>query len=118
MYSWPERYPVVVEGRYNVSRGVPFDHIDHCINALRETVMCSADITPNVWQRDSGSHNISIVHFNTLHTCRNFDALRDWAKPRMPKGEDYSILSTPPAVGAEVEKEDAHKHKHEHEHAE
>lgn len=111
MYTWPERYPDVVKGRYAISHGISFDHIDHCINALRESVMCSADISPNVWQRPPG-YNTSIVHFNTVHTCRNFDALQDWADLRVPKGEEIRYIWPPNVTDADMYVE--HKHEHPH----
>ncbi|KZP06292.1 hypothetical protein FIBSPDRAFT_842279 [Athelia psychrophila] len=36
----PDYYPML---RINHD----FDHVDHCVNSLRESLMCSVDITPN-----------------------------------------------------------------------
>ncbi|KAB5576188.1 hypothetical protein GE09DRAFT_1281885 [Coniochaeta sp. 2T2.1] len=52
------------------------DHIDHCINHIRQSLQCHADLTPMEW-RLSGS-NI-IIKTDTHHTCRNFDKIHRWA---------------------------------------
>ncbi|KZT36409.1 hypothetical protein SISSUDRAFT_1034870 [Sistotremastrum suecicum HHB10207 ss-3] len=56
----------------------PFDHTDHCINILRESVMCTVDITPNVFQWSDLKRQVW-PHFDSVHTCRNFDAINEWA---------------------------------------
>ncbi|KAL5335492.1 hypothetical protein BJX70DRAFT_390601 [Aspergillus crustosus] len=53
-------------------------HVDHCINSVRQSLMCSSDISTihwlwvdkdQMWEADG----------STVHTCRNFETLRDWA---------------------------------------
>lgn len=62
---WPEAF---VDGHYSV------DHAHHCMNGIRQSLQCHADVTPQVFQyvpeRDMVRSN-----FNVLHTCRNFDAV-------------------------------------------
>ncbi|WQF86829.1 Putative mycotoxin biosynthesis protein UstYa [Colletotrichum destructivum] len=54
-------------------------HLEHCIDALRQAVMCSVDITPHPWTwKDSENKEVADV----MHTCRNFDAIREWARTR------------------------------------
>ncbi|TDZ31335.1 Oxidase ustYa [Colletotrichum spinosum] len=54
-------------------------HLEHCIDALRQAVMCSADVTPHPWVwKDGQNREVADV----MHSCRNFDAIRDWARPR------------------------------------
>jgi hypothetical protein len=67
----PDRYPPIP-----ISHG--FDHIDHCVNSVRESLMCSVDVTPNVWVWDEGRKS-SFPRLDTVHTCRNFDKVRAWA---------------------------------------
>ena len=53
-------------------------HIDHCVDSIRQTLMCNADITPLTWTWDDRRQK----HFNrgtVLHTCKRFDKLLDWA---------------------------------------
>ena len=53
-------------------------HVAHCIDAIRQSLMCSSDITAYTWTWDDelGSHKNNVKN---PHTCRNFDDLRDWA---------------------------------------
>ena len=53
-------------------------HVDHCIETVRMSLMCYADITPVLVEvtpnRKLGSKN----DFNVHHKCRNFGKLRDY----------------------------------------
>lgn len=53
------------------------------INTLRQSLMCSADVTPNVWQVKA---NVSQIQFNTLHTCRDFEGIQKWASEHRSPG--------------------------------
>ncbi|KAK0476495.1 hypothetical protein IW261DRAFT_1367875 [Armillaria novae-zelandiae] len=57
------------------------EHVSHCVDAIRQSLMCSADISVNVWQ---WRHELSAVvgYSSQVHSCRNFDKLRDWARER------------------------------------
>ncbi|KAK0755791.1 hypothetical protein N5P37_011665 [Trichoderma harzianum] len=56
-------------------------HLEHCIDALRLSLMCTGDMTliPIRWSKNRNWINPS---FDTDHTCRNYEALRDWSLPR------------------------------------
>lgn len=42
--------------------------------------MCHGDITPYVWQwNETLGYNQNMI--STPHPCRNFDKIRDWARP-------------------------------------
>lgn len=102
--AWPERYSKAAEGRYLSAGTDIIDHVDHCLNSIRETITCHADVTPNVWRRRSepGRHSHhddtenyeSIARYNTVHTCRNYGAIQEWAHrhstPRPPLYEDFN----------------------------
>jgi hypothetical protein len=52
-------------------------HLDHCVDMLRQAVMCGADVSPFIWARDprdGRAKGISTV----VHTCRDFEAIRKW----------------------------------------
>lgn len=55
------------------------EHLEHCYDALRQSLMCSSDVTPLPWMWDEEAHMAKEVA-TVLHTCRNFNAIRDWAK--------------------------------------
>lgn len=54
--------------------------IGHCLDILRQQLMCKADVSilGHVWIRDYGIY----PDFNTKHRCKNFEAIRDWARDR------------------------------------
>ena len=54
--------------------------LDHCVDALRQTLMCHADVSPI-----SFHVNVPVAHgvfprLSTSHTCRDFGKIQDWAK--------------------------------------
>ncbi|KAH8104501.1 hypothetical protein BXZ70DRAFT_590700 [Cristinia sonorae] len=55
------------------------DHASHCLDNLRQSVMCASDISLVVWQWVEEANRASIS-MNTIHSCRNFDKIVDWAK--------------------------------------
>lgn len=52
---------------------------DHCIDTIRLGIMCHGDISLVTfdWTDDELLPN---ANFNIEHECRNFDAIRGWAK--------------------------------------
>lgn len=56
-------------------------HLEHCINYLRQSAMCSLDITP-VAVEWTTRWNRRVHHFDTWHTCRDFDKVRGWMLQR------------------------------------
>ncbi|KAJ8060844.1 hypothetical protein OCU04_009928 [Sclerotinia nivalis] len=57
-------------------------HVSHCLDLLRQQLMCTVDIgvMGQVWVHPETPE--AYVDFNTKHRCRDFDAVRDWAKER------------------------------------
>jgi hypothetical protein len=55
--------------------------LDHCLDSLRQAIMCHSDISLFVhrWNEDSQFFR---ARFNTARTCRNFDNIQDWASER------------------------------------
>ena len=51
-------------------------HTDHCVDSIRQTLMCGADISSIVWVRDSD--NIIRPEGRVAHSCRNFDRIAEW----------------------------------------
>ncbi|KZT31466.1 hypothetical protein SISSUDRAFT_995092 [Sistotremastrum suecicum HHB10207 ss-3] len=78
MALWPERYGEPVLGEPIMKDDpTPFDHVDHCINILRENIVCNADITPDPYQWDEDKRQI-MPRFDSVRTCRNFEAIQEW----------------------------------------
>jgi len=65
--------------------------IAHCLDILRQQLMCTVDVgvLGQVWfQPDESKPPGAFVDFNTMHKCRNFDAIRNWAeKHQLPEVE-------------------------------
>jgi hypothetical protein len=61
------------------------DNLDHCIDQIRQVLMCNADLTPvpTMWHDSILDHYIDA---DQVHTCRNFDAIRAWASSRNSAG--------------------------------
>jgi hypothetical protein len=58
-----------------------FALLDHCIETLRMNLMCQGDIGMFTFKTypELGDNDPWPV-FSTLHTCRNFDTIRNWAR--------------------------------------
>ncbi|KAI9647635.1 hypothetical protein NHQ30_004020 [Ciborinia camelliae] len=58
-------------------------HIEHCIDDLRQSLMCSADVTPLSWIWDPGNEGErpqAKVYAEVAHTCRDFEMIVAWAR--------------------------------------
>jgi len=52
-------------------------HLEHCIDNLRQVLMCSADVGIITYEWVRG-FSIPYPNFNTKHKCRNFEKVIDW----------------------------------------
>ncbi|KAG2068293.1 hypothetical protein BDR04DRAFT_1232907 [Suillus decipiens] len=75
--SWLEYYDPMDEDFQNKPATVR-KHIDHCIEMLRQDIMCHADVTMITWYWVEG-HTVPYPNFNTRHRCRNFEKIVDWS---------------------------------------
>ncbi|KAJ7445649.1 hypothetical protein FB451DRAFT_1148732 [Mycena latifolia] len=83
---------------------VPRGHIRHCIGAIRQALMCSADTSTIVWQW-SDELQVAEQRDDVVHVCRDFDHIRDWASKRTFEDaeSDFSVyidddLPVPPII--------------------
>lgn len=85
---YPDQYPNM---RMNTTYGDW--HIRHCVDSIRQSLMCSSDISVIVWQWNSTAKQ----HFpkgNIAHTCRNFGMIQEWARKRVldfDREFDYTV---------------------------
>jgi hypothetical protein len=60
-------------------------HVDHCIETLRQTLMCHADVTPLLVRLDPESPTGTRADFSAHHKCRDFERVMafvdEWADP-------------------------------------
>ncbi|KAK8116533.1 uncharacterized protein PG998_004814, partial [Apiospora kogelbergensis] len=72
--------------------------VDHCIDALRMSIMCTSDVTPITFYDSEAlpGRQYPLPDFSSLHTCRNFDAILEWNKhnPRAVMWEEVGNAST------------------------
>ncbi|EMR64860.1 hypothetical protein UCREL1_8172 [Eutypa lata UCREL1] len=52
-------------------------HLEHCVETLRQTLMCHGDITLLTYNWVEG-REMPYPNFNTLHTCKKWDKLIEW----------------------------------------
>lgn len=53
-----------------------FFFLDHCIDILRQILMCHADVSPTPFFYRASDDNVNSVLANT-HMCRDFDKIKD-----------------------------------------
>ena len=73
------------------------DHVDHCIDAIRQSLMCSSDVSVLVWKWNKKWQR-SLEVGQIVHTCRRFDKIQAWAKERAIYGgfdADYREANDP-----------------------
>jgi hypothetical protein len=77
---------------YSTREPLPVNHIRHCIGAIRQALMCSADISTIVWQW-SDQFQTAEQRDDIPHICRDFDRIRDWASEHTFENEevDFSV---------------------------
>ncbi|KAJ7626551.1 hypothetical protein DFH06DRAFT_1227968 [Mycena polygramma] len=67
------------------------DHISHCVDWIRQSVMCAGDTSVIVWQWQD-SLNTTLPRGDTAHTCRKFEPLQHWGKERVLRnGYDQTV---------------------------
>ncbi|KAF8202776.1 hypothetical protein K438DRAFT_1670970 [Mycena galopus ATCC 62051] len=54
-------------------------HLDHCVDWIRQSLMCAGDTSVVVWQWDP-MQQITTFQGSVAHTCRNFEKLREWGQ--------------------------------------
>lgn len=97
--AWPEIYSNAASGRFALVAGQVVDHADHCLNAMRETLMCQADVTPMVWRTITSPTSTSHQHNHQHHRRHEGGhenaeqmSLPPSAEPKVPaSGESESI---------------------------
>lgn len=64
------------------------EHTDHCLEALRQELLCSADL--NVWTFQWTPHSRikPANHIPQQHACVDWDALHSWMQKRAITWDD------------------------------
>ncbi|KAL5401790.1 hypothetical protein PMIN04_013074 [Paraphaeosphaeria minitans] len=77
--------------------GRPFTvkiHIQHCLEMLRQNILCTADVgvITHQWIQQSPD---PFANFNTYHKCRDIDAVEKWI-------HDHEIPDTPGGINLPI----------------
>ncbi|KAL4982440.1 hypothetical protein BDW68DRAFT_195347 [Aspergillus falconensis] len=75
-----------------------WQHLDHCSESLRQSLMCSSDVSTIHWVW-SGKHHRWQADGRVAHTCRDFAAIRDWAFERTAGVVDFEKWVPDPLRG-------------------
>jgi hypothetical protein len=76
--SEPEYYlNVYGDDEFKKNGALGKEHISHCIESIRQSLMCASDISVIVWRWKSIAGKAQ-AHNGVIHTCRNFDKVKDW----------------------------------------
>ena len=62
---------------YPVQNAANLQSIDHCVDLLRQIILCDADVGLIVYHWE-GKDRIPQAKFATEHVCRNYDRINDW----------------------------------------
>jgi len=73
---FPDIYPMI-----NMTVPQDFAHVDHCVDSLRQSIMCAVDVAPIVFQWKPAAKAYK-ARGDVLHVCRNFEGIRDWANEK------------------------------------
>ncbi|OJJ69570.1 hypothetical protein ASPBRDRAFT_45903 [Aspergillus brasiliensis CBS 101740] len=83
----------------------PDDHIPHCIDSIRLSLQCQADLTLIPFKWVSG-YLEPWPDFHTTHQCKNFEKIREWAAAEQPdlRGKlvhpELGVVTTDKALNA------------------
>ncbi|KAK1993872.1 hypothetical protein LX36DRAFT_537726, partial [Colletotrichum falcatum] len=55
------------------------DHMSHCIDVLRESLICNGDIAIITYDWRKG-HKLPWPNFKVEHECKNWDKILRWSK--------------------------------------
>ncbi|KAJ7449173.1 hypothetical protein FB451DRAFT_1410910 [Mycena latifolia] len=81
----PDYYPdwrISTTNNWIPSQKNATDHVSHCVDWIRQSIMCNSDTSVIVWQWDNAK-NKTAVQGNVAHTCRRFDKMQHWGKEHM-----------------------------------
>ncbi|KAF1952071.1 hypothetical protein CC80DRAFT_508414 [Byssothecium circinans] len=92
-----DHYQKQGRGPFSNSEHIVRYHVTHCLDILRQQLMCVTDIGvlgQVWWQPDNQDYPEPFVDFNTKHRCRDFEAIRKWAKAHQLPPEEEVDMST------------------------
>jgi len=65
--------------------------LDHCIETLRVSLMCTSDVTPMLLPLNLNLSSGFALDFGTQHKCRNFEKIVEWEEKNRAKDIEVSF---------------------------
>lgn len=65
-----------------------YHHVDHCLEALRQQILCSADVNIYTLKWTSHSKTKPSIEIPQPHACVNWDVLHQWMLERAARYDD------------------------------
>ncbi|KAM7209507.1 protein of unknown function (DUF3328) domain containing protein [Naviculisporaceae sp. PSN 640] len=77
--AYYQEHHLVDDWKFDDKRG-PYgtEHVSHCVNVLREAIMCAADTSVVTFQWNKAIKSAQ-PRADVLHVCRDFEGIWDWA---------------------------------------
>ncbi|OKL63821.1 hypothetical protein UA08_01095 [Talaromyces atroroseus] len=85
---YPERYGGT-EGMSMENAEMIWNHLEHCVDQLRQVIMCYGDLSTVSWEWDEEG-DVPVSKFGATRMCRNFDNIHKWATNRAFPGEEFN----------------------------
>lgn len=79
---------------YTINQTRLYSHIDHCLDGMRQYIMCHADAAPNTYEWIPDYEHPWPI-FETEHQCINWDSFHAWANKNSFDGFDPNLISHP-----------------------
>ncbi|CAE7193445.1 hypothetical protein P3342_009432 [Pyrenophora teres f. teres] len=85
-----------------------FRHWDHCVDALRQTLMCQSDVAPVSFHVNIPFNRGIFPRLAATHTCRNFSKVQEWAKEH--RAPEFEFMISDPEKLQEIIHESGFDH--------
>ncbi|KAH6613836.1 hypothetical protein C7974DRAFT_466359 [Boeremia exigua] len=91
---YPERFQLLQrltkDGKID-RNSFAFRHWDHCVDTLRQSLMCQSDVAPLPFHVNIPFNRGIFPRLTTTHTCRNFTKVQEWAKEHRAPNFEFMI---------------------------
>ncbi|KAK8090451.1 hypothetical protein PG997_005412 [Apiospora hydei] len=77
-YTYRDQYDYSNVTTFRAPDALVRGHVDHCVETIRKYLMCNADVTPVVFERDESNGVGFKSDFNMRRKCRDFGKIQRW----------------------------------------
>jgi len=79
---------------YNITEPNVSQHVDHCLESIRQYIMCNADVALLTFDWIPNFHR-PWPNFRITHECVNWDSIEEWALAHSFDGFDPQLIKHP-----------------------